>query len=153
MGERRELAEVQSAPCADNSAAFAASKRQMKVSIKVGENAEGSAASKADLFRDSYALLILVGSLIHIDHEYWGILLTKQHDKDPVPSRFTRYFTQELPSSHDHHMELPSATFSIGNKRGIVAVEEEAKHRCEKIKRRCAHNMMQNVKEKTEQMA
>ena len=108
MGERRELGEVQSAPCADNSAAFAASKRQMKVSIKVGENAEGSAASKADLFRDSYALLTLVGSLIHIDHEYWGILLTKQHDKGLVPSRFTRYFTQELPSSHDHHMELSS---------------------------------------------
>ena len=40
MGERRELGEVQSAPCADNSAASAAAKRQIKVSAKVGENAD-----------------------------------------------------------------------------------------------------------------
>ena len=70
MGERRDLGEVQSAPYEDISAAFAAAKRQLKISGKVGENAEGSAASKADLMRDSDALLTLVGSRIHGDHEY-----------------------------------------------------------------------------------
>ncbi len=49
MVERQDLGEVQSAPCADNSASFASAKRQIKISGKVGENAEGSAASKADL--------------------------------------------------------------------------------------------------------
>ena len=56
------LGDVQSAPCADNSAASAAAKRQIKVSAKVEENAEGSAASKANLMRDSDALLTLVVS-------------------------------------------------------------------------------------------
>ena len=69
MDEGRDLGEVQSALCADNSAAFAASKSQMKVSIKVGENAEGSAASKADVMRYSDALLTLIGSKIHGYHE------------------------------------------------------------------------------------
>jgi hypothetical protein len=96
MGERRDLGEVQSAPCADNSAAFAAAKRQIKISGKVRENAEGSAASKADLMRDSDALLTLVGSIIHGYHEYWGNFLTKQLYKVPVQSRFTRYLTHPL---------------------------------------------------------
>ncbi len=42
--------------CAERSAASAAAKRQTKVSAKLEENAEGShesAASKADLMRDS----------------------------------------------------------------------------------------------------
>ena len=46
--------------------AFAVAHRQMKVSEKVGENAVGSAASKANLMRDSDALLTLVGSIIHM---------------------------------------------------------------------------------------
>ena len=70
MGERREMGEVQSAPCADNSTASAAEKRQIKHSVKVGENADGSAASKANLMRDSYAQLMLIGSIIHGNHEY-----------------------------------------------------------------------------------
>ncbi len=86
MGECRDLDEVQSTPCADNSAAFAAAKRQInsKISGKVGGNTQGSAASKADLMRDADALLTLVGSIIHGYHEYWGIFLTKQHCKVPV---------------------------------------------------------------------
>ena len=129
MGERRYLGEVQSAPCADNSAAFAAAKRQLKISGNVGENVEGSAASKADLMRDSDALLTLVGSIIHGYHEYWGNFLTKQHYKVPVQSRFTRYLTQVLPSAHDQHMELSSETIANWNKCGIVADDEEPKHR------------------------
>ena len=105
MGERRDLGEVQSAQGADNSAAFAAAKRQVKISGNVGENAEGSAASKADLMRDSDALLTLVGSILHGYHVYWGIFLTKQHYKVPVQSRFTRYLTQVLPSAHDQRNE------------------------------------------------
>ena len=66
MDEGRELCEEQSALCADTSAAFAVAYRQIKVSEKVGENAVGSAASKANLMRDSEALLTLVGSIIHI---------------------------------------------------------------------------------------
>ena len=81
MDEGRDLGEVQSALCADNSAAFAAAHRQIKDSEKVGANAVGSAAFRANLMRDSDALLTLVGSIIHGDHEYWRILLTKQHDK------------------------------------------------------------------------
>ena len=129
MDERREMGQVQSATCADSSAASAAAKRQIKVSAKVGENAEGSAASKANLMRDSDALLTLVGSIFHGDHEYWGILLTTQHNKVPFQSRSTRYLTQVLPSAHDQHMELSSETLSNWNKHGIVAAEEEAKHR------------------------
>ena len=121
MDEGRELGEVQSALCADISAAFAAAHRRIKVSEKVGANAVGSAASRANLMRDSDAL---VGSIIHGDHEYWRILLTKQHDKIPVQSRFTRYLTQVLPLAHDEHMELSSETISNWNKRGIVAAEE-----------------------------
>jgi hypothetical protein len=133
MGERQYLGEVQSAPCADNSAAFAAAKRQLKISGKVGENVEGSAASKADLMRDSDALLTLVGSIIHGYHEYWGNFLIKQHYKVPVQSRFTRYLAQlaaqVLPSCHDQHMELSSETISNWINCGIVAADEEAKHR------------------------
>jgi hypothetical protein len=131
LGERRYLGEVQSAPCADNSADFAAAnlKRQIKISGKVGENAKGSAAAKADLMRDSDALLTLVGSIIHGYHEYWRNSRTKQHYKVHVQSRFTIYLIQVLPSAHDQHMELSSETISNWNKCGIVAADEEAKHR------------------------
>ena len=81
MGERREMGQVQSAPSAGNSAARSAAKWQIKVSAKVGENADGSAASKANLMRDSDAFLRLVGSRIHGDHEYGEILLTKHCSK------------------------------------------------------------------------
>ncbi len=77
----QELGEAWSALCADNSAASVAAKRQRKLSAKVGEIAEGSTASKAFQIRDSDALLTLVESIIHGDHEHWGILLTKQRDK------------------------------------------------------------------------
>jgi hypothetical protein len=76
--------------------------------------------------RDSDALLTLVGSIIHGDHEYWRILLTKQHDKIPVQSRFTRYLIQVLPSAHYEHRELSSETISNWNKRGIVAAEVDS---------------------------
>jgi hypothetical protein len=51
MSERRELGEVLSALCADNSAASAAAKKQIKVSAipVLEENAVGSAAFKANL--------------------------------------------------------------------------------------------------------
>jgi hypothetical protein len=48
-------------------------------SMTVGEDAEGSVASKASLMRNSDALLSLVGEIIHGDSEYWEILHTKQH--------------------------------------------------------------------------
>ena len=126
MDEGRDLGEVQSALCADNSAAFAAAHRQIKDSEKVGANAVGSAASRANLMRDSDALLTLVGSIIHGDHEYWRILLTKQHEKIPLQSRFTRHLIQVLPFAHYEHMELFSETISNWNKRGIVAAEVDA---------------------------
>ena len=128
MGERRELGEVQSAPCADSSTASAAGKRQIKLSVKIGENAAGSAASKANLMRDSYALLTLIGSMIHCDHEYWRNSLTKHHHKVSFQSRFTRYLTEVLPSAHNRHMEL-SETLSKWNKRDIDAAEVEVKSR------------------------
>ena len=92
-------------------------------------NADDSAASKADLMRDSVALLALVGPKIHGDHELWRILLTKHHHKVPVLSRFTRYLTQVLSSAHDQHMEASSKTLSNWNKRVIAAAQEEFKHR------------------------
>ena len=141
MGERRELGEVQSAPCADNSTALAAGKRQIKLCVKVGENADGLAASKANLMRNSSALLTLIGSIIHVNHEYWRISLTKHHHKVSVYSRFTRYLTEVLPCAHIRHTEL-SETLSKWNKRGIAAAEEEVKRRWEKIKRDVLHIML-----------
>ncbi len=51
MDEGRELEEEHSAPSAENSAAPAAEFGWKMFSIKVGEDAEGSAASKASLMR------------------------------------------------------------------------------------------------------
>ncbi len=45
--------------------------------MTVGEDAEGSVASKASLMLNSDVLLSLVGEIIHGDSEYWGILHTK----------------------------------------------------------------------------
>ncbi len=47
--------------------------------MTVGEDAEGSIASKASLMRNSDAMLSLVGEKIQGDSEYWEILRTKQH--------------------------------------------------------------------------
>ncbi len=81
------MGEEQSAPSADDSAAPAAATRQNIVSTKVRHNADGSASSKVGIIRDSGALLSLVGVMFHVDPEYWGILLTEQHDTGPVKSR------------------------------------------------------------------
>ena len=123
MDERREMGEEQSAPCADNSAASASAKIQIKVSAKVEENAEGSGSFKAYLMRYSDAVLAFAGTIIHGDHEYWGFLVTKQHEKVPVQSRCTRYLTKVLPSAHDQYMELSSEIISNWNKRGIVLLK------------------------------
>ena len=94
MDEGRELGEEQSEPSADFSAAPAAEMRWKIFFMKVGENAGGFAASKANLMRDSDALLTLVGEKIHGASEYWRIFLTKQHDKGPVQSRCARHISQ-----------------------------------------------------------
>jgi hypothetical protein len=94
MDERREMGETQSVPSAHNSAAYAAAKSHNIVAIKVRQNADGSAASKVELMMDSDAVLTLVGQIIHVDHEYLDILLTKQHDFGPVQCRFTRHLAQ-----------------------------------------------------------
>jgi hypothetical protein len=86
MDEGREKGDEQSAPSADNSAALAATKRHNIVSIKAGQNLDGSAASKVDLMREVNASLTLVEEIIHVDQEYWGYLLTKLHDIGPVCS-------------------------------------------------------------------
>jgi hypothetical protein len=77
MDEGRFLGEEQSAPSADYSAAPAAEMRWATFFMNVGENAGAVAASKANLIRESDALLTLVGEIIHGDSEYWRILLTK----------------------------------------------------------------------------
>ncbi len=62
----------------DISAAPAAATRQILVSKKIHENADGFAASKPSHMRDSDALLTLVGgeleAIFHGDPEYWGKL-------------------------------------------------------------------------------
>ncbi len=55
MDEGWKLEEEHYAPSADNSAAPAAAMKQKMFPMKVRENAEGSAASKASLMRDSDA--------------------------------------------------------------------------------------------------
>ena len=77
MDEGRERGDEQSAPSADNSAAPAAAKRQNIDSMTSRQKLDRSAVSKVNLMRDSDALLKLVAEIIHVDHEYWGILLTK----------------------------------------------------------------------------
>ena len=72
MDEGWKLEEEHYAPSADNSAAPAAAMRQKMFPMKVRENAEGSAASKASLMRDSDASLTLIGEIIHRDSEYIG---------------------------------------------------------------------------------
>jgi hypothetical protein len=80
MDEGREKGDEQSAPSADNSAAPATTKRHNIVSIKAGQNLDGSAASKVDLMREANASLTLVAEIMRANQEYWGFLLTKPHD-------------------------------------------------------------------------
>jgi hypothetical protein len=63
-------------------------------SMKVGENAEGSVASKASQMRNSDALLSLVGEIIHGDSDHWEISPTKQHGIGSVQSRCARHLTR-----------------------------------------------------------
>jgi hypothetical protein len=90
----QELEEEHSAPTPDNLAAPAAAMRRKTISMKLGENKEGSAAPKASLMRDSDALLILVEEIIRRDSEYLENLLTKQHGESPVQSRCARHLSQ-----------------------------------------------------------
>jgi hypothetical protein len=71
--------------------------------MKIHELAKGFAASKPSKMRDSDELLTLVGAIFHGDPEYWGNLLTEQHDKSPDQSRLARLrrLTQVQRSSHD----------------------------------------------------
>ena len=94
MDEGREKGDEQSAPSADNSAAPAATKRLNIVSVKAGQNLDGSAISKVDIMREANTWLTLVAEIIHVDQEYWGILLTKPHDIGPVQCRCTRHLVQ-----------------------------------------------------------
>jgi hypothetical protein len=64
MDESREKGGEQSAPSAD--------KRHNIVSIKAGQNLDGSAASKVNLMREANASLTLVAEIIHVEQEYWG---------------------------------------------------------------------------------
>jgi hypothetical protein len=77
MDEGREKGDEQSASSADNSAAPAAAKRQKIDYMTARQKLDRSAASKVDLMRDFDASLTLVAEIIHVDHEYWGIVLTK----------------------------------------------------------------------------
>ncbi len=128
MDEGRFLGEEQSTPSADYSAAPAAEMRWKTFFMKVGENAGGFAASKANLMRDSDALLTLVGEIIHGDSEYWRNLLTKQHEKGPFQSRCARHISQ-----YDHPltfniMDPSTETISNRMKCGAVCIRRQ-RHR------------------------
>jgi hypothetical protein len=62
-------------------------------SVKVQENAEGSASSKSNLTRDSDALLTLLREIIHGDPDSSGIY-SPCCGKGPVQARFAKYLTQ-----------------------------------------------------------
>ncbi len=96
--------------------------------MNVGENAGAVAASKANLMRDSDALLTLVGEIIHGDSEYWRILLTKQHDKVPVQSRCARHISQYDHSLTINIMNPSTETISNRMKCGAVCIRPQ-RHR------------------------
>ena len=96
--------------------------------MKIGENAGGFAASKANLMRNSDPLLTLVGEKINGYSEYCRILLTKQHDKGPVQCRCARHISQ-----YDHPLTInimdPSTeTISNRMKCGAVCIRRQ-RHR------------------------
>ena len=119
MDKRREMGEEHSGPSAHNSAASAAAKSHYIIAIKVRQNADGSAASKVELMMDSDAVLTLVGQMIHVDHEYSEILLTKQHDFGPVQCRFTRHLAQYVHALTVNEKQPSSETISVWNKCGM----------------------------------
>ena len=129
MNEVREKGDEQSAPSADNSAAPAAAKRHNIISIKAGQNLDGSAASKVDLMREANASLTLAAEIIHVDQEYWGILLTKPHDIGPVQCRCTRHLVQYNHPLTINETKPSSETISVWNKCGMTVSDAEAINR------------------------
>jgi hypothetical protein len=131
MDEGREKGDEQSAPSADNPAAPAATKRHNIVSIKAGQNLDGSAASKVDLMREANASLTLVAEIIRVDQEYWGILLAKPHDIGPVQvqCRCTRHLVQYNHPLTINETKPSSETVSVWNKCGMTMSDAEAVNR------------------------
>ena len=129
MDEGREKGDEQSAPSADNSVALAATKRHNIVSIKAGQNLDGSAASKVDLMREANASLTLFEEIIHVDQENWGILLTKPHDIGHVQCRCTRHLVQYNHPLTINKTKPSSKTISVWNKCGMTVSDAEAINR------------------------
>ena len=129
MDEGREKGDEQSAPSADNSAAPAATKRLNIVSIKAGQNLDGSAISKVDIMREANAWLTLVAEILHVDQEYWGILLTKPLDICPVQCRCTRHLVQYNHPLTINETKPSPETVSVWNKCGMTVSDAEAINR------------------------
>ena len=68
---------------------------------------------------DSDAVLTLDGQIIHVDHEYSGILLTKQHDFGHFQYRFTRHLAQYVHPLTVNEKQPSSETISVSNKCGM----------------------------------
>jgi hypothetical protein len=131
MDEGREKGDEQSAPSADNSSAPAATKRHNIVSMKAGQNLDGSAASKVDLMRESNASPTMVAEIIHVDQEYRGFLPTKLHDINPVQCRCTRHL-QVVQYRHTLTINVTkpsSETISVWNKCGMTVSDAEVINR------------------------
>ncbi len=145
MDEGRGKGDEQSAPSADNSTAPAATKRLNIVSIKAGQNLDGSAISKVDIMREASAWLRLVEEIIHVDQEYWRILLIKPHDIGPVQCRCTRHLVQcNHPLTVNESKPSPE-TVSVWNKCGMTVSDAETITRGNKAYRYYATTMVQNV--------
>jgi hypothetical protein len=129
MDEGQEKGDEQSAPSAYNSAALAATKRHNIVSIKAGQNLDGSATSKVDLMREVNASLTVVAEIIHVDQEYLGILLTKPHDICPVQCRCSRHLVQYNHPLTINETKPSSETISVWNKCGMTVSDAEAMNR------------------------
>ncbi len=114
MDEGREKCDEQSAPSADNSAAPAVTKRHNIVSTKAGQNLDRSGASKVDLMREANASLTLVAEIMHIDQEYWGILLTKPHNIGPVQSSVQDTLSSTTIRSRSTKRNHPPKLFQFG---------------------------------------
>jgi hypothetical protein len=68
---------------------------------------------------DSDDVLMLVGQIIHVDHEYSEILLTTQHDFGPVQCRFTRHIAQYVHPLTFNEKQPSSETILVWNKCGM----------------------------------